>query len=76
MEIEELFCKRYPEYSVNGKPLHPYFDVFEEGYEQAENKYEELEKKNKNLKELIEKMINEIDKTMCLSNMREREING
>lgn len=42
MEIEELFCKKYPEYSVNGKPLHPYFDVFEEGYEQAERENEEL----------------------------------
>lgn len=41
MEIDELFCKRYPEYSVNGKPLSPYFDVFEEGYEQAEKEYEE-----------------------------------
>lgn len=48
MEIEELFCKRYPEYSVNGKPLHPYFDVFEEGYEQAEKEYEQQIEKMKN----------------------------
>lgn len=32
------------------------------------------EKRIKELKQQIEKMINEIDKTMCLSNMREREI--
>ena len=30
--------------------------------------------KDEELKAQIEKMINEIDKTMCLSNMREREI--
>ena len=48
MEIEELFCKRYPEYSVNGKiPLSPYFDVFEEGYEQAEIENAELKEKLK-----------------------------
>ena len=49
MEIEELFCKRYPEYSVNGKPLHPYFDVFEEGYEQAEKENEELKRDKEDL---------------------------
>ena len=38
MELEELFCKLYPEYSVKGKPLSPYFDLFERGYEEAENK--------------------------------------
>lgn len=35
---EELFCKLFPEYTVNGKPLSPYFDLFESGYEEAENK--------------------------------------
>ena len=45
MEIEELFCKRYPEYSVNGRPLSPYFDVFEEGYEQAETDKQYWEQK-------------------------------
>ena len=38
MELEEIFCKLYPEYAVNGKPLSPYFDLFERGYEEAENK--------------------------------------
>ena len=52
MEIEELFCKRYPEYSVNGKPLHPYFDVFEEGYEQAEKENEELKAEIENDRDL------------------------
>lgn len=56
MEIEELFCKRYPEYSVNGKPLQPYFDVFEEGYEQAEKENAELKK--------------EIDKKQHLADVR------
>ena len=36
MNEEELFCKLFPEYVVNGKPLSPYFDLFESGYEQAE----------------------------------------
>ena len=43
MNEEELFCKLFPEYTVNGKPLHPYFDLFESGYEQAENRIAELE---------------------------------
>ena len=45
MNEEELFCKLFPEYAVNGKPLSPYFDLFESGYEQAEKRIEELEKK-------------------------------
>ncbi len=40
MELEELFCKLYPEYAVNGKPLSPYFDLFERGYEEAEENTE------------------------------------
>lgn len=36
MNEEELFCKLFPEYAVNGKPLSPYFDLFESGYEQSE----------------------------------------
>lgn len=51
MNEEELFCKQFPEYVVNGKPLSPYFDLFESGYEQAEKRIEELEDK------LIEKDI-------------------
>ena len=43
MNEEELFCKLFPEYVVNGKPLSPYFDLFESGYEQAENRITELE---------------------------------
>ena len=43
MNEEELFCKLFPEYVVNGKPLSPYFDLFESGYEQAENRIAELE---------------------------------
>ena len=42
MNEEELFCKLFPEYVVNGRPLSPYFDLFESGYEQAENRIEEL----------------------------------
>lgn len=42
MNEEELFCKLFPEYVVNGKPLSPYFDLFESGYEQAE-KYKVVE---------------------------------
>lgn len=38
MSEEELFCKLYPEYAVNGKPLSPYFDLFESGYEEAEER--------------------------------------
>ena len=42
---EELFCKLFPEYAVNGKPLSPYFDLFESGYEQAEKRIADLERK-------------------------------
>lgn len=45
MNEEELFCKLFPEYTVNGKPLSPYFDLFESGFEQAENRIEELKLK-------------------------------
>ena len=45
MNEEELFCKLFPDYVVNGKPLSPYFDLFESGFEQAENRIEELEQK-------------------------------
>ena len=45
MNEEELFYKLYPEYVVNGKPLSPYFDLFESGFEQAENRISELEQK-------------------------------
>lgn len=38
MELEELFCKLFPDYAVNGKPLSPYFDLFQSGYEQAEER--------------------------------------
>ena len=54
MNEEELFCKLYPEYVVNGKPLSPYFDLFESGYEQSENRIADLEKKNKVLAQNLE----------------------
>ena len=47
MNEEELFCKLFPEYAVNGKPLSPYFDLFESGYEQ-------VEKENASLKDALE----------------------
>lgn len=62
MNEEELFCKLFPEYVVNGKPLSPYFDLFESGYEQAENRIEKLEaqiEKKKCLNEEIIKALNE-----------------
>ena len=54
MNEEELFCKLFPEYAVNGKPLSPYFDLFESGYEQSENRIADLEKKNKVLAQNLE----------------------
>ena len=54
MNEEELFCKLFPEYVVNGKPLSPYFDLFESGYEQSENRIADLEKKNKVLAQNLE----------------------
>ena len=51
MNEEELFCKLFPEYAVNGKPLSPYFDFFESGVEQTENRIEELEEKLKHAEE-------------------------
>ena len=53
MNEEELFCKLFPEYVVNGKPLSPYFDLFESGYEQSEKRISELEKENAEAKERI-----------------------
>ena len=49
MNEEELFCKLFPEYVVNGKLLSPYFDLFESGYEQAEKRIEELQERIKTL---------------------------
>lgn len=57
MNEEELFCKLFPEYAVNGKPLSPYFDLFERGYEEAENRIEELEKACEETQELLDKQI-------------------
>jgi hypothetical protein len=51
MNEEELFCKLFPEYVVNGKPLSPYFDLFESGYEQLENRIDELEAEVKEWKD-------------------------
>ena len=56
MNEEELFCKLFPEYAVNGKPLSPYFDLFESGYEQAEKRIAELEKRCANYEMTISKM--------------------
>ena len=53
MNEEELFCKLFPEYTVNGKPLHPYFDLFESGYEQAENRIAELEAQIEKMKSCV-----------------------
>ena len=50
MNEEELFCKLFPEYVVNGKPLSPYFDLFESGFEQAEKRINELETEVNRLK--------------------------
>lgn len=57
MNEEELFCKLFPEYAVNGKPLSPYFDLFERGYEEAENRIEELEKACDETQELLDRQI-------------------
>ena len=54
MNEEELFCKLFPEYVVNGKPLSPYFDLFESGYEQAEKRIAELEETNADLKQSLD----------------------
>ena len=54
MNEEELFCKLFPEYAVNGKPLSPYFDLFESGYEQSEKHIAELEKENEMFKKANE----------------------
>ena len=65
MNEEELFYKLFPEYVVNGKPLSPYFDLFESGYEQAEK---HLEKENAELKRDKEDLIfirNQNAKCMC-----------
>jgi len=53
MNEEELFCKLFPDYAVNGKPLSPYFDLFECGFEQAENCVEKLQEENAELKEKV-----------------------
>ena len=62
MNEEELFCKLFPEYVVNGKPLSPYFDLFESGYEQAENRIAELKEANKTLATMNNNMWVELEK--------------
>jgi len=54
MTEEEYFRKHYPDVCYNGKPLSPYWDLFQDGVEfgerQSEKKIEELEKENAILK--------------------------
>ena len=49
MAEEEYFRKHYPDVCYNGKPLSPYWDLFQDGVEfgerQSEKKIEELERK-------------------------------
>ena len=54
MNEEELFCKLFPDYVVNNKPLSPYFDLFESGFEQAENCVEKLQEENAELRKVAE----------------------
>ena len=61
MNEEELFCKLFPEYVVNGKPLSPYIDLFESGCEQAENRIEELETRCNELFFQVNEKIAKID---------------
>lgn len=65
-EQKQKFRELFPEYTVKDSEacLSPYIDIFEAGIEIA----------TKELEAQIEKMVNEIDKTMVLSNMRECEI--
>ena len=62
MNDEELFCKLFPDYSVNGKPLSPYFDFFESGCEQAENRIEELEKVCQDLSDKFDYQVKQVMK--------------
>mgnify|MGYP002522640646 CR=1 FL=1 len=58
MTEEEYFRKHYPDVCYNGKPLSPYWDLFQDGTEfgerQSEKKIEELEQENARLKEKLE----------------------
>ena len=62
MNEEELFCKLFPEYAVNGKPLSPYFDLFESGYEQSEKRIEELEATNRRISDECHKLVGSLEK--------------
>lgn len=59
MTEEKYFRKHYPDVCYNGKPLSPYWDLFQDGVEfgerQSEKKIKELEKKNVELKAEITK---------------------
>ena len=54
MTEEEYFRKHYPDVCYNGKPLSPYWDLFQDGVEfgerQSETKIEELENKIADIK--------------------------
>ena len=62
MNEEKLFCKLFPDYAVNGKPLSPYFDFFESGYEQAENRIEKLEKVCQDLSDKFDYQVKQVMK--------------
>lgn len=47
---EDLFVKLFPEYVAHDRPLHPFVDLFEAGYAQAEIRYD-------NAVEIVKKLL-------------------
>lgn len=60
MTDEEYFVKNYPDSCYGERPLSPYWDFFQDGVEfgerQSEQKIEELEQENKELKEKYKRL--------------------
>ena len=43
MTVEGIFKQLYPEYVAYGRPLHPFIDLFEQGWAQCEIHSDEAE---------------------------------
>lgn len=56
--LEKLFMEKFPEYTVHGKPLAHYFELFKGGYELSELKIAELEDEVESWKKVADSKVN------------------
>ncbi len=72
MTLEEQFIQFYPEYVKRGRPLHPYIDLFKNGYAQATWNYSE----NEYIKELESKQLSKAKELLTRFVMASVYFNG